>query len=338
MKKSFIIFGILVNSLFVFANELYNTNNYQAIFPISTNNYFNVNSIFSSKIQIFTNGSIYINADEKVKNLLIIDGVVSDYNANISEYPQAEVIDLKGNAVYPGFYDSHVHLLETSPFIVMGINMAKCKNSQDIADSLAANLFKVKEGELMIGVGFSLSDYDAWSPEDLAKIDKISGNRLVFIGDKLGHNAIVNTATMNYCGIDKNSIAPMGGIIGKKGDTLTGMLRESAMTLAGNKIFKLINKNLMKQTSLQMFRYWASIGYTGIVDLMGAAAGRILYPEIAMELEQEGTLPLRVHYCYTFFDLNEIDSAVKYKNIQSDMVRFVGCKLFVDGAYAAGQA
>jgi len=337
MKKYLIIFAIILGFSYLYSKDKPDNNVNQAIFPIQTI-YYDFNKNNSNMMQIFTNGNIYINADEKVGNLLIEDGTVTNYNVNISEYPQAEIIDLKGKTAYPGFNDSHVHLMETSPFIVMGINMGECKNSQDIADSLAANVSKVKEGELMIGVGFSLKDYDAWSPQDLEKINLAAGNRLVFIGDKLGHNAIVNTATINFCNINALTKNPMGGIIGKKGDTLTGMLRESAMTLAGNKLFTMIKKDIIKTTSLQMFRYWASIGYTGIVDLMGAAAGRILYPEIAMELEQEGLLPIRVHYCYTFFKLSEIDSALKYKNINSDMVRFVGCKLFVDGAYAAGQA
>lgn len=315
-------------SLFAFDNNLFTTNT--CIFPIINED---------DTIKIFINGDIYINADEKVDNLLVINGVVSDYNVKLEEYPQAEIINLKGKAAYPGFNDSHVHLLETSPFIVLGINMNKCLNSRDIADSLAAHIGNIKEGEIMIGVGFSLDNYDAWSVEDLKLIDSITGNRLVFLGDKLGHNVIVNTATLNFCNITTETEVPMGGIIGGKDKgQLNGMLRESAMTLAGNKFFTLIDKNLIKNASLNMFRYWASFGYTGIVDLMGSAAGRMIYPEIAMELEQEGKLPLRVYYCYTFFNLEEIDSAVKYKDINSEMVRFNGCKLFVDGAYAAGQA
>lgn len=296
-------------------------------------------SIESDSVLIFTNGIIYINADNKVENLLVVKGNVADYNVNLSNYPEAKIIDLKGAVAYPGFNDSHVHLMETSPFIVLGIDMKNCLTSSDIINSLASNVSKIKDGELMIGVGFSLEDYDKWSVDDLRKIDSITGNRLVFLGDKLGHNVIVNSATMNYCNITPQSEVPMGGILGGKNTgKLTGMFRESAMTLVGNKIFQLINKDLIKNTSLQMFKTWASFGYTGIVDLMGAAAGRILHPEIAMELENEGKLPIRIHYCYTIFDLNEIDSAVKYKDINSDMVRFVGCKLFVDGAYAAGQA
>lgn len=315
-------------NLFAFDNNLLISNN--GVYPL-------VNE--EDAIKIFINGDIYINADEKVNNLLVINGIVSNFNVDLGQYPQAEIIDLKGKAAYPGFNDSHVHLLETSPFVVLGINMTKCYNAQAIADSLAAHLNNIKEGELMIGVGFSFEDYDSWNVEDLRKIDSITGGRLVFIGDKLGHNAIVNTAVLNYCKITPQTEVPLGGKLGGKDKgELTGMLRESAMTLAGNELFKLLDKNLIKNSSLNMFRYWASIGYTGIVDMMGAAAGRIIHPEIAIELEKEGKLPIRVFYNYTFFDLDEIDSALKYKDINSEMVRFNGCKLFVDGAYAAGQA
>jgi predicted amidohydrolase YtcJ len=336
-----IVFIILLSSLFYSISlPANNIENYDNLSCFLSKNFEEIlSSIESDSVIIFTNGVIYINADKKVENLLVVKGSVADYNVNLSNYPGAKIIDLKGAVAYPGFNDSHVHLMETSPFIVLGIDMKNCLTSSDIINSLASNVSKIKDGELMIGVGFSLENYDNWSVDDLRKIDSITGNRLVFLGDKLGHNVIVNSATMNYCNVTSQSEVPMGGILGGKNTgKLTGMFRESAMTLVGNKIFQLINKDLIKNTSLQMFKTWASFGYTGIVDLMGAAAGRILHPEIAMELENEGKLPIRIHYCYTIFDLNEIDSAVKYKDINSDMVRFVGCKLFVDGAYAAGQA
>lgn len=299
---------------------------------------FNPPKSATGKVQIFKNGTIYINADEKVRNIVVTGGIVQDYNIDPQNYPGAEIIDLKGNTAYPGFNDSHVHLLETSPFFVLGINMTKCFNSQAMADSIRARVASLSEGDLIIGVGFSLEDYDKWTLDDLGRIDAAAGNHPVFIGDKLGHNAIINTATMRLCGITPGIKVPMGGKIGIQAGQLTGMLRESAMTLAGNKIFTMIDKNLIKKTALNMFNYWASIGYSGVVDLMGSAAGRMMYPGIAMELEAEGKLPLRVHYCYTFYDLKEIDSALVYKTMNTEMVRFAGCKLFVDGAYAAGQA
>jgi len=47
---------------------------------------------------------------------------------------------------------------------------------------------------------------------------------------------------------------------------------------------------------------------------------------------------LRVNYCYTIFSLSDVDDAAKYIGKDTKQTRFAGCKIFVDGAYAGGQA
>jgi len=71
---------------------------------------------------------------------------------------------------------------------------------------------------------------------------------------------------------------------------------------------------------------------------MGGPGARYDYPELFFELEKEGKLPLRVNYCYTIFNLSDVDQAAKYREHSTDLVRFLGCKIFVDGAFAGGQA
>ncbi|HOU32791.1 MAG TPA: hypothetical protein PK535_03320 [Synergistaceae bacterium] len=60
---------------------------------------------------LFVNGAIYVDADSKVDNLLIRDGIVAGHNVDPNEHPEASVVDLNGAAAYPGFNDSHVHLV-----------------------------------------------------------------------------------------------------------------------------------------------------------------------------------------------------------------------------------
>jgi len=188
-----IVFIILLSSLFYSISlPANNIENYDNLSCFLSKNFEEIlSSIESDSVIIFTNGVIYINADKKVENLLVVKGSVADYNVNLSNYPGAKIIDLKGAVAYPGFNDSHVHLMETSPFIVLGIDMKNCLTSSDIINSLASNVSKIKDGELMIGVGFSLENYDNWSVDDLRKIDSITGNRLVFLGDKLCHNELL---------------------------------------------------------------------------------------------------------------------------------------------------
>ncbi len=289
-------------------------------------------------IKIFANGSIYINADKKVNNLLVRNGVVAGFDVDPAKYPKAVVIDLKGSAAYPGFCDSHVHLAETGYFFHAGVNLMGCTGVDDIISVLEKKLKNLPGNGAILGGGFSLRDYDRWTLADLEKIDKVTGNRPAILFDKLGHNAVINSATIKLAGMTADTKIPLGGKMGVESGKPTGMLRESAMILPYNAISVLFDRAQIKEGTRLMAQNWAAIGYTAIVDLMGGPGARFHYPEAFFDLEKEGKLPLRVNYCYTIFNLSDVDQAAKYRSKSSDLVRFLGCKIFVDGAFAGGQA
>ncbi len=295
-------------------------------------------SIGQEDIKLFNNGSIYINTDRKVDNLLVVDGVVEAINANSDQIKGAKVIDLNGAAAYPGFIDSHVHLVEAGYGFSSGCFLYGANDADAICKIVGPIAERLPKGEPMFGGGFSLEDYNAWSLEDLAKLDKVTGDRPVILGDQLGHNAIVNSAAMKACNIGAKTDVPVGGKIIYQNGTPTGMLRESAMTLAGNVLFPEFNKETIGLTAKKFFDHWASFGYTSINDPSGFSGGRMLMPEMLKEMEKDGELPIRVNFLYTFFDLDEIDNAIQYIGNDTEKVRFLGLKLFVDGAYAGGQA
>ncbi|NMC62922.1 MAG: amidohydrolase family protein [SAR324 cluster bacterium] len=196
--------------------------------------------------QIFTNGDIYINSSEKVHNLLVKDGTVEEYNVDLEDHKDAEIIDIEGGVAYPGFNDSHAHLMETGLFLSAGINLAGVEGVDGIAAAVEKKAASVEEGGLILGVGFSLRDYNAWSLADLAKIDAAAGNRLVYLGDKLGHNVVINSKAITYTGLTPETPVPLGGKMIIQDGKLTGMLRESAMILPSSKLFKLFKKRRYK--------------------------------------------------------------------------------------------
>jgi predicted amidohydrolase YtcJ len=110
------------------------------------------------------------------------------------------------------------------------------------------------------------------------------------------------------------------------------------MTLAGNVLFPKFEQNEIRPMAKRFLDYWASFGYTSIDDPSGSAAGRMLQPEMLKDMERDGELPVRVNYLYTFSTLEEIDDALQYVGKDTEQVRFLGLKIFVDGAYAGGQA
>jgi predicted amidohydrolase YtcJ len=269
---------------------------------------------------------------------LVVNGVVKAMNVSPEQHKEASIIDLNGSAAYPGFIDSHVHLMETGYFFYVGVNLIGCNDADSIAKVLADKVKSIPGNRMILGAGFSFQDYDNWSLVDLAKIDKVTGNRPAFLGDKLGHNAVINTAATNLIGLTPATNVPIGGKMGVEDGRLTGMLRESSMTLPWNKMFAMFDGEDIKKGTLLLLKRWSSLGYTGAVDLMGATGVRFMRPELFYEMEKEGTLPLRINYCYTIFNLSDVDDAAKYRGSDTDMVRFMGCKIFVDGAFAGGQA
>lgn len=286
---------------------------------------------------LFTNAMFYVDPEKKVNNILAENGKVKAYDVDPADYINAEVVDLKGGFVYPGFNDSHVHLVEVGS-VLEGAMLRGCATSGEIAEVLAGLDKKMPEGDLMVGNGFYPDDYDAWSLEDLKTLDEAAPNRPVLIFDELGHNAVINSNAIKECGITAETPVPIGGKVVMEDGKPTGMLRETAMLLAGNKLMKLIKKDEIKKGAKKLFDLWASKGYTSIVDMSGAPFGRILHPDVMRELEQEDRLPLRINYTYTFFDLEDIDNAPAYKGKDTDRVRFHGLKLYVDGAFAGGEA
>lgn len=288
--------------------------------------------------KLLHNGTIYLDADRKAHNLLIEGDKVAGFNVNEKKYPNAERIDLQGAFAYPGFNDSHVHLVSVAVAMSVGVPLNGASTAAEIAAIVGEHCNKLPHGVPAIAHGFVFDNYEAWTLADLALIDQATGNRPVLIADQLGHSYIVNTAAMNMSGLTGNTPDPPGGRIIKQNGQPTGMLRETAGAIVGNvAIWPLIPDNMVKLPAAQFFNMWAAMGYTSVVELMGGPMGRILKPGLCSELEAAGQLPLRVYYAHTFFSLDDIES---YKNniVNTDLVRFIGLKLFVDGAAGNGDA
>lgn len=286
---------------------------------------------------LFVNGTIYLDAKHKVHNLLVKNGLVAGNNVKPSDHKKAEIVDLKQGALYPGFCDSHVHLVECGLGFSGGDLRGK-NTPEAIAKATGQAVAKHPGSSPLFCIAFSLPDYDAWSLADLAQLDAATGNRIVLLVDDLGHNMIINSAAIARAGITAKTPTPPGGKIIIQDGKPTGMLREQAMSLAANPLLPLFDIAVILPGAQKFMNAWASMGYTSIVDLMGAPLGRIMHPDICRDMERRGVLPLRVHYNYTFSGLNDLDGALDYVGKDTELVRFVGGKIFIDGAYAGGQA
>jgi predicted amidohydrolase YtcJ len=144
--------------------------------------------------------------------------------------PNTEVVDLNGRMLTPGFQDAHVHT------VWAGLDMTRCDLSSEttkagylarVAEYAAAN----PDQEWILGGGWGMSAFPGGTPraEDL---DTIIRDRPVFLPNRDGHGAWVNSRALELAGIDANTPDPADGRIERDPDgTPTGTLHEGAMTL-----------------------------------------------------------------------------------------------------------
>jgi predicted amidohydrolase YtcJ len=290
---------------------------------------------------LFENGVIYIDSSVSAKNLLIDGSSVKGYDVDKSEYPDAMVIDLDGKTIFPGFMDTHCHLLESGFLLKAGVNLDNIRNStQEIAERIKEKIALSKPRDIILGIGFWMDDCSTWSLDDLAIIDSVSPDNPVMVLDMTGHNLVVNTQAMNTCNITYDN-TPNSAFIGRdeQKEKLTGMFREKEMQRPADCIFnKFGHDEIVKAGTKEFLDKWAGMGYTGIVDLMGAPGFRLDKPDIFLQLEEDGELNVRVNYCYTLFDIGGVAKAVELKGKDTELVKFYGGKIFIDGSFAGGEA
>ena len=144
--------------------------------------------------------------------------------------PRTRVIELRGRTVTPGFQDAHVHPVGG------GLDRLRCElhdtRGRDGLLALIAEYARTHPDEVWIrGGGWYMADFPGGTPrrEDL---DRIVPDRPVFLSNRDGHGAWVNTRALEMAGITATTVDPNDGRIERDPDgSPTGTLHEGAMDL-----------------------------------------------------------------------------------------------------------
>ena len=159
-----------------------------------------------------------------------IAAVGSDEDVRGHIGPRTRVVELDRRTVTPGFQDAHIHPMEA------GLEALRCdlhdRRGLDtylavIADYAASH----PDLEWITGAGWSLDDFPGGTPraEDL---DRVVRDRPVFLPNRDGHGAWVNTRALELAGINAATPDPAAGRIERDPDgTPTGTLHEHAAEL-----------------------------------------------------------------------------------------------------------
>jgi predicted amidohydrolase YtcJ len=278
---------------------------------------------------IFYNGNIQISHDQTQSEIGIRDGkfVTVDDNTVASKE-----IDLQGKTMWPGFHDSHTHMLAGS-FIFDRLLMVGVSNMSTIINKVASYVEDNPDISWIVGYGWVLSMME--DPSGVA-LDEVSSNIPLAIFDSSGHALLVNSVAMELAGIDANTPDPPGGEIKRDEDgNPIGVLLESAIELVSPMMISQFTDEDLAANLEETIADFHAAGVTSISEILAVPGVTLNRPQL---YTNQPDLNLRVHYFVPIFSEDDLIDLESQVHLQTDMVRFVGGKIWVDGSIGSGEA
>jgi hypothetical protein len=253
--------------------------------------------------------------------------------------PRTRVIDLKGQRVLPGFYDSHVHMLGSG----LRLSQVALKDAADEAEfgrRLREFDRKLPPGRWMLGGEW---DHDRTFNGRLPTadmLDRYVPDRPVFLRRYDGHMGVVNSRALQMAGITAKTADPPGGVIYRKAGTQepSGVLRDNAMDLVSRLVPPPSQEEIAEaiRASLAEARRF---GVTSVQDMDGsdAATRRALF-RIYQQLARSGQLTVRVDLRWPLAEWRSLAQMGVQSGLGDDWLRIGGLKGFVDGSLGSSTA
>ena len=176
----------------------------------------------------------------------------------------AEPVDLRGGTLFPGFIDAHVHPVFAGDRLCR-CDLAGARTAAEYLAIIAAYATAHREAEWITGGGWSMEAFPGGVPtKDL--LDGVVDDRPVYLPNRDGHGAWVNSRALELAGITAATPDPADGRIERdaSGEPI-GTLQEGAANL--------VSRLLPKATADDWYSgmraaqdYLLSLGVTGWQD------------------------------------------------------------------------
>ena len=180
--------------------------------------------------EIFFNGDI-LTPDGTAEALAVRDGTIVAVGSSeeVLKLPHnvSGEVDLDGQTLMPGLYDSHVHLLYAGQDL-LSCKFARGSKANMIFDTVKACADRAQPGDWIIG-GSWVAAALLPGEQTRALLDEAAPNNPVILNDESLHSVWVNSRALELAGITRDMPDPEGGVIDRdaQGEP-TGVLRETA--------------------------------------------------------------------------------------------------------------
>ena len=305
LKKLFnplLLAGLFVSSTAIAQTQvIYNANGYTPLYQ---------GGIQTFSTLVIKNGKVVKTGDDTLKNT----------------FPDAKLIDAKGNTLLPGLIDAHGHV------IGLGDNLSQLdvRGAKSVAE-ITTKLEQFAKNKLgwVLGRGWNQELWSDTRFPTAKDLDKVVNDRPVVLSRVDSHAIWVNSKALELAGITAATQAPDGGeIIKDEFGNPTGIFVDKAESLITQHM-SAPSKQAISDSLDAAGAHLLSLGITSTHD---AGIDKTTW-EVYKERSEQGNLPLRIVAMLSAAspDLKHMLKAGRYQDASSFMsIRSV--KVYADGA------
>ena len=188
--------------------------------------------------KLWFNGTIYTmeKEGETVEAIYSKDGFIMETGAAArlrEKYSSdiEEMIDLKGKVLFPGFVDSHMHLIGYGETFIR-LDFSAINNRIDVLNAIEEKVQQTPAGQWILGEGWNENLWDSPAILTRTELDKIAPHHPVMLKRVCRHAVSVNSKALMEAGINEDTPNPEGGIIDRDEDgRINGFLLDQAQEL-----------------------------------------------------------------------------------------------------------
>ncbi len=154
---------------------------------------------------------------------------VGSNKAALQRKEGAELIDLEGKTILPGFIDAHSHFSGVA-FSTLSCSLEGAKSLEEIKKRILSFIKerKIPEGGWVVAEGYDHNVLAEKKHPTAEFLDEFAKNYAVALQHKSGHMGVFNALALAKLGVTVDTPCREGGLIGKDENGLTGYMEEAA--------------------------------------------------------------------------------------------------------------
>ncbi|WP_409297212.1 amidohydrolase [Peribacillus sp. SCS-26] len=243
-----------------------------------------------------------------------------------------EKVDLLGKTMFPGFVDSHMHLIGHGEKLLR-LNLSGLRSREDVLEALENLQNQIPENEWIIAEGWNENEWPSPELILLDDLDRLLPHHPVIIKRVCRHVLAANSKALEMLGIHQDFIPPQGGVADRYPDgRLNGLFKDKALDHVLG-LMPPVTDGYLKRAMETSVRDCHRLGLTGVhtEDLNYYSGFQNTFQTFVKVLEEDG-LPLKAHLLVHHGVVDEMNtSGLRYKT-GSEYIEFGPMKIFADGS------